>query len=261
MCGRFTLASPRAAVKELLPLLDGPEIQPRYNIAPTQPVLAVRQLPQYARPEIVTLRWGLVPHWADDIKVGYSLINARSESAADKPAFRDAFRRRRCLILADGFYEWQKLDGRKQPYHIHRRDGKPFAFAGLWERWNRGEQPLETCTILTTDANDLMRPLHDRMPVMLDPGDFERWLDPTVDRPAEFQPFLKPCPEDWLQATPVSTHVNNPRNEDASCIVPIPAQLLQSWFVHPRPAGRDLARSCLGCQRHFISPPRSAGLR
>jgi hypothetical protein len=138
--------------------------------------MAIRHVPQHALPEIAALRWGLVPHWADDVKIGYRLINARSETAADKPAFRKAFRDRRCLILTDGFYEWQKLDGRKQPYYIRRREGKPFAFAGLWDRWNKGEQPLESCTILTTDANELMRPLHDRMPVILDPADFDRWL-------------------------------------------------------------------------------------
>jgi putative SOS response-associated peptidase YedK len=218
MCGRFTLTSPRKVLKEFLPLLDLPELQPRYNIAPTQPVLAVRQLPQSARPEAVNLRWGLVPHWADDLKIGYSLINARSETAASKPAFRDAFRDRRCLILADGFYEWQKLDGRKQPHHIRRKDGKPFAFAGLWERWRKGDQPVESCTILTTDANELMRPLHDRMPVILDTSHFDRWLDPTMHAPAEVQTLLGPCPAGWLQAIPVSTHVNNPRNEDPHCI-------------------------------------------
>jgi putative SOS response-associated peptidase YedK len=221
MCGRFTLTSPRKVLNEFLPLLDIPEVQPRYNIAPTQPVLAVRQLPQDARPEIATLRWGLVPYWADDIKIGYSLINARSETAASKPAFRDPFRDRRCLILADGFYEWQKLDGRKQPYHIRRRDGKPFAFAGVWDRWRKGDEPVESCTILTTDANELMRPLHDRMPVILDPAQFERWLDPALHKAEEVQPLLAPCPPDWLQTIPVSTHVNNPRHEDAGCITPI----------------------------------------
>jgi putative SOS response-associated peptidase YedK len=118
--------------------------------------MAIRHLPQHARPEVATLRWGLVPQWADDIKIGYRLINARSETAAEKPAFRTAFRQRRCLIPTDGFYEWQKLEGRKQPHYIRRRDGQPFAFGGLWERWNKGEQPLESCTILTTDANELV---------------------------------------------------------------------------------------------------------
>jgi putative SOS response-associated peptidase YedK len=221
MCGRFTLTSSAKILKEFFPLLDIAEAQPRYNIAPTQPVIAVRHLPQHAGPEVAALRWGLVPHWADDIKIGYRLINARSETAAEKPAFRKAFRDRRCLILSDGFYEWQKLEGRKQPYYIRRRDGKPFAFAGLWENWSKGEAPVQSCTILTTDANELMRPLHDRMPVILDPGDFDRWLDPTVNKPDEVQPLLTPCPADWLQAIPVSSHVNNPRNEDASCVTPL----------------------------------------
>jgi len=221
MCGRFTLTSSTKVLKEFLPLLDMPEIQPRYNIAPTQPVLAVRHLPQNPRPEIAALRWGLVPHWADDIKIGYSLINARSETAASKPAFREPFRDRRCLILADGLYEWQKRDGAKQPYHIRRKDGKPFAFGGLWDRWRKGDQPVESCMILTTDANELMRPLHDRMPVILDPGNFDHWLEPTLKEPAEIQPFLAPCPADCLEAVPVSTHVNNPRHEDAGCITPM----------------------------------------
>jgi putative SOS response-associated peptidase YedK len=221
MCGRFTLTSSRQVLKEFFPLLDLVEVKPRYNIAPSQQIVAVRHLPQCARPEAANLRWGLVPHWADDLKIGYSLINARSETAASKPAFRSAFRDRRCLILTDGFYEWRKLEDRKQPYHIRRRDGKPFAFAGLWENWSKGEAPVQSCTILTTDANDLMRPLHDRMPVILDPGNFDPWLDPTVNKPAEVQPLLAPCPAEWLEAIPVSTHVNNPRHEDASCVTPM----------------------------------------
>src|SRR5262249_35048590 len=157
----------------------------RYNVAPTQTVLAVRQLPQAARPEFVQLRWGLIPSWADDPKIGYSLINARSETAASKPAFRGPFRESRCLIVADGFYEWQKLQGskQKQPYHITLKDGNPFAFAGLYAHWAKGEKPIDSCTILTTDANEMMRPLHDRMPVILDPGSFDKWLDPTQHEP------------------------------------------------------------------------------
>jgi len=223
MCGRFTLTKSAKILKEFFPLLDFGDVALRYNIAPSQQVLAVRHLPQCARPEAARFRWGLVPHWADDLKIGYSLINARSETAASKPAFRSAFRDRRCLILADGFYEWQKLEDRKQPHHIRRRDGKPFAFAGLWENWTKGEAPVQSCTILTTDANELMRPLHDRMPVILDPGSFDRWLEPTLKEPAEIQRFLAPCPAAWLEAVPVSTHVNNARHEDAGCVVPVEA--------------------------------------
>jgi putative SOS response-associated peptidase YedK len=138
----------------------------------------------------------LIPHWADDPKVGYSLINARAETAATKPAFRTAFRQSRCLILADGFYEWQKVEGSKQkkPYYIRLKDDKPFAFAGLAAHWTKGETPIDSCTIITTDANELMRPIHDRMPVILDPGSFGRWLDPTQHEPDQLQGLLCPFP-------------------------------------------------------------------
>src|SRR5262245_50704548 len=167
MCGRFTLTAP-AAVKELFPLFDVSALEAHYNIAPSQNVAAVRLGDD--RPELVMLRWGLVPHWADNPKVGYRLINARAETAATAPAFRDAFPRRRCLVLADGFYEWQKSGDSKQPYFIHRKDSKLFAFAGLWEHWRRAGQTIDSCTILTTDANELVQPLHDRMPVILEPA-------------------------------------------------------------------------------------------
>jgi len=221
MCGRFTLTAPADVLQQFFPLFDLPDVQPRYNIAPTQMVIALRHPPQAARPEFVRLRWGLVPPWADDMKIGYRMINARSETAADKPAFRSAFRQRRCLVLADGFYEWQKSDGRKQPYYIHRADGKPFAFAGLWERWDKGEQPLQSCTILTTDANELMRSLHDRMPVILDAAEYDFWLDPTRHECAELQRLLRPYPGHDLAAYPVGTHVNNARFEDAGCVLPL----------------------------------------
>jgi putative SOS response-associated peptidase YedK len=222
MCGRFTLAASPKALKELFPLFDQTELVPRYNIAPTQTVLAVRQLPQAARPEFVELRWGLIPHWADDAKIGYSLINARAESAATKPAFRTAFRQSRCLILADGFYEWQKVEGskQKQPYYIGLKDGSPFAFAGLAAHWTKGETPIDSCTILTTDANEMMEPIHDRMPVILDPGDFDKWLDPTQHEPDQLQALLRPFPSERMKAVAISTYVNNPRNQGPACIEP-----------------------------------------
>jgi len=152
------------------------------------------------------------------------MINARSETAADKPAFRHAFRRKRCLIAASGFYEWQKTGSKqKQPYYIHRRDDKPFAFAGLWEAWSKGEEPVESCTILTTEANDLMRPLHDRMPVILDVKDFDCWLDPAVQEPKKLEPLLAPYSGDDLTAYPISTCVNSPRNQRPQCIEPLAA--------------------------------------
>lgn len=222
MCGRFTLAASPKALKQLFPLFDQEALEPRYNIAPTQTVLAVRHPPQAARSEIVTLRWGLIPHWADDPKIGYNLINARAETAATKPAFRTAFRQNRCLILADGFYEWQKVAGskQKQPYHIGLKDGGPFAFAGLAAHWSKGEIPIDSCTILTTDANELMRPLHDRMPVILDPGSFEKWLDPNQHEPEPLQALLRPFPGDKMKAFAISTYVNNVRNQGPACIVP-----------------------------------------
>jgi putative SOS response-associated peptidase YedK len=197
----------------------------RYNIAPTQPVAAIRQPEAASERELVLLKWGLVPPWADDPSIGSRMINARAETVAQKPSFRTAFKKRRCLILADGYYEWQKRDARKQPYLIHRRDDRPFAFAGLWEQW-RGdseEAPLESCTIITTDANDATRHVHDRMPVILDAGDYDRWLDPAIHDRSQLEPLLAPCGAEDLVAVPVSTHVNNPRNDDSRCVAPLGA--------------------------------------
>ena len=199
MCGRFTLRATPEALNRLFPsLFDGVALQPQYNIAPSQSVLAVRLNHESGQPEAVRLRWGLVPFWADDPKVGYSLINARVESVRTKPAFREAFKKRHCLVLADGFYEWQKKEGGKQPYHLRLKNGGPFAFAGLWERWHREDKVVESCTILTTDANTVARPVHDRMPVILDVKDFDRWLDPAVQEPKKLEPLLVPyCGKAW----------------------------------------------------------------
>src|SRR5262249_7430344 len=175
---------------------------------------------------LVWLGWGLVPSWADDIKIGYRLINARAETAAGKPAFRSAFRSQRCLIPADGFYEWQKLNRRRQPFYFRLKDGRPFAFAGLWGRWRKGvAEVVEACTILTTGANGLVRPLHERMPVILAPKDFERWLDPRVQEAERVQPLLRSFPEDEMIAYPVGTRVNSPKNEGPECIDAAPIGL------------------------------------
>ncbi len=221
MCGRFTLSASVEAVREVFPLFDLAGLQPHYNIAPTQNVAAVRR--GACGEEFVWLRWGLVPAWAQDKSIGHRLINARAESAADKPSFRSAFKQRRCLILADGFYEWQKSAQGKQPYRICRRDGKVFAFAGLWERWEKEDQPLESCTILTTEANELIKPLHDRMPVILGPELFGRWLDPAPRRYSEVADLLQPCAAEVLAAFPVGTYVNNPRHDDARCVAALEA--------------------------------------
>jgi len=216
MCGRFTLRVSPVELADLFGLADLLPAESRYNIAPTQTVFAVRVNPAGNR-EAAQLKWGLIPSWAADPKIGYRMINARSETAADKPAFRHAFRRKGCLIAADGFYEWQKSGGKKQPYFIRSAAAHPFAFAGLWELWNKGEEPIESCTILTTAANDVMKPLHDRMPVILDPKDFDLWLDPSLQDREKLEPLLVPYHE-GLTAFPISTFVNSPRNQGPKCI-------------------------------------------
>jgi putative SOS response-associated peptidase YedK len=223
MCGRFTLRAPLKKLRESFPLFEIPDVPPRFNIAPTQQVLAVRQ-EENAKPRAAFLRWGLIPSWATDKKIGASLINARADTVASKPAFRNAFKQRRCLILADGFYEWQKgaKNTPKQPFHIRRADGEPFAFAGLWEHWTGEEPPVDSCTIITTDANDAVRPLHDRMPVILDPRDYGRWLDPAAVDPGVLQEMLQPCPPADITANAVATFVNNAKNEGADCLQSAP---------------------------------------
>lgn len=222
MCGRFTLRTPASQVARLFTDLEltPPEITPRYNIAPTQTVSAVRTLAKngFAWSE---LRWGLIPFWAKDRAIGSSLINARGETIATKPAFRAAFKSRRCLIPADGFYEWQKLDGgKKQPQYITLRDGRPFCFAGLWESWTdkSTNETVESCTIITTDANERLVPLHDRMPVIIDPDDYRPWLDREFKDTAWLSSKIRSWPADDMTFYPVDTIVNNPRNEQPECI-------------------------------------------
>jgi putative SOS response-associated peptidase YedK len=221
MCGRFTLTSSRQALHDLFPLFDIPEFQANYNVAPTQTVLAARIPADTGKGEVVGLRWGLVPHWADDPALGNRLINARAETVAGKPAFRDAFRRRRCLVLADGFHEWQKQGRRKQPYYFRLHDGKPFAFAGLWDHWERDGEVIDSCTILTTEANELVKSVHERMPLILAPAVFGRWLDPQTQKGPELEALLRPFPAEAMTASPVGLHVNNARHNDASCVLPL----------------------------------------
>jgi putative SOS response-associated peptidase YedK len=161
---------------------------------------------------------GLVPFWADDPKIGYSTINARAETVATKPSFREAFKKRRCLIVADGFYEWQKTGGQMQPYLIHLKDDSPFAFAGLWDRWKRGDQAINSCSIIVTEPNAVLEPIHDRMPVILSPDDYGLWLDPDVEGAKRLQSLLRPYPADEMEAYPISTLVNNPRNDVEQCV-------------------------------------------
>jgi putative SOS response-associated peptidase YedK len=218
MCGRFTLRASAQVVAEQFDVFASGQWEPRYNIAPSQPVAVVRAAAAASR-ELTWRRWGLVPAWSKDPAIGNRLINARAETAAEKPAFRTAFRRRRCLIVADGFYEWQRAGKRKQPYFIRFQDDRPFAFAGLWESWEGADySAVESCAILTTAANELMRPIHDRMPVLLAPADYARWLDPAVARPESLMPLLRPYSGDEMRSHPVSPLVNNPANDDPQCV-------------------------------------------
>jgi putative SOS response-associated peptidase YedK len=220
MCGRYTITRPADLVREL-GVETSHELAPRYNVAPTQNLPVVRAGASGSPRELAVMRWGLIPSWAKDPKIGNRMINARSETAAEKPSFRNAMKRRRCLILADGFYEWAKEGGAKQPYHIHLAGHRPFVFAGLWERWSKGEEPIESFTILTTAANDTIRPLHDRMPVILGKQDHDLWLDPAVGDKALLAPLLKPYANEEIEFHPVSRMVNNPRNDVPQCVEPL----------------------------------------
>jgi putative SOS response-associated peptidase YedK len=231
MCGRFTLRTPADVLMQIFQTQDFPELQPRWNIAPTQQIVAVTSAEaDWPRRTVGWFRWGLVPFWADDPSIGSKMLNARSETAADKPAFRAAFRKRRCLIPADGFYEWQKLStGKKQPWWIHQADEQPFAMAGLWESWTPGgnqdsapsAEPLFTCTILTTGASSDLRGLHDRMPVILPSESWLAWLDPRTS-PELLQLWMQPASPGTLQLTCVSQLVNRPTPDSPQCLTPVP---------------------------------------
>ena len=218
MCGRFALIVDASVLADVFDVDPPRELQPRFNIAPTQTIPIVRAGKETPR-ECSMMRWGLVPSWAKDEKIGARMINARGETVADKPSFRSAVKSRRCLIPADGFYEWVRTGEGKQPHFIHFADGRPFAFAGLWERWHKGEGgPLDTCTIITTTPNELVADLHDRMPVILPPHRFEEWLEPRPLSPERLQEVLAPHPAKGMEAYPVSTYVNSPRNEGPNCV-------------------------------------------
>ena len=222
MCGRFTLYFPVELLAEIFDLPDLPGLISRYNIAPTQAAAVVRSSGNARRLDL--LRWGLVPSWAKDISAGSRMINARSESLPDKPAFRNAVRFRRCIVPASGFYEWKPEGPRKIPYYISLSDGAPMGFAGIWEVWKTPEGSfLETFAILTTSANPLIAPIHDRMPVILHPDTYGLWLDRDVINPEQLQLLYPPYPTDHLTLHPVSTLVNSPRNDHPACIEPTPS--------------------------------------
>ncbi|MCU0527686.1 MAG: SOS response-associated peptidase [Elainella sp. Prado103] len=221
MCGRFTLTQSAEAIATAFGLDEVPTFVPGYNIAPSQPVPVIRaDVNQHHRFDY--LYWGLIPSWAKDPAIGSRLINARSETVAEKPSFRTAFKRRRCLIAADGFYEWQRQKDKRQPFYFHLDNHRIFGFAGLWEHWQSpsGDE-LQTCTILTTEANEQMQPIHDRMPAILHPRDYAVWLDPAMQTSDQLLKLLHPYEASELTCYPVSPQVNSPRNDSPACIAPL----------------------------------------
>lgn len=218
MCGRYSLTTEAETLAEHFQVLRPIRFQPSYNIAPGQKILNIVELDDGSR-KAVNLFWGLVPSWSKDSKYSAHLINARMETIREKPSFRSAFKHRRCLIPADGFYEWERRNG-KQAFHIHRKDRKPFAFAGLWEQWQHDTETLYSCTIITNAANDLMQPIHERMPVIIAPEHYHDWLNKTANADEAYGLLNNPAYTD-MTTTQVGDWVNNPRHDDSRCIAPI----------------------------------------
>jgi putative SOS response-associated peptidase YedK len=215
MCGRFSLSTGLTTLKEKFQFNFTDETKPRYNIAPSQSILTVVQNDNDRVGK--QMRWGLIPFWAKDIKIGYKMINARAETIDEKPAYKHPFQKQRCLILADGFYEWKKQGKEKQPYRFKLKNGEPFAFAGLWDRW----ETLYSCTIITTKPNNLTKEVHDRMPVILPKDTYDLWLNPNMTETDYLKSLLVPYPEEEMVAYPVSTLVNSPKNDIPSVMEPI----------------------------------------
>jgi len=222
MCGRFTLTVDPRQLQEAFPFIIFPlDIQPRYNIAPTQPVAVVANTGEN---KLDFFLWGLIPSWAKDPEIGNRLINARAETLAEKPSYRTSFRRKRCLILADGFYEWKQDATRKSktPVYIHLKDGKPFAFAGLWDLWNSPDgSQIYSCTIITGEPNSFVSQIHNRMPIILPGEAYSQWLDPGEKKPEDLKGLLVPYPASQMEAFPVSTLVNSPQNDSPALIKPV----------------------------------------
>src|SRR6267143_4189868 len=225
MCGRFLASkSPDETARWFATRNATPNARPRYNVAPTQDILAVRFNPETKERTLDALRWGLVPYWAKDMKIGYSLINAKAETVAEKPAFREAFKSRRCLIAADGFYEWTKLDAKtKQPYAMVMKDRSLFGFAGLWERWTdkASGEVVRSFTIITTTPNDVCAPIHDRMPVIVERANYGRWLGEEPADPMRLLMMLKPFAAEQMECFPVGTAVGNVKNDEAGLLTPV----------------------------------------
>ena len=222
MCGRFTLTVDPGQLQDTFPWATIPDtFPPRFNIAPTQPVAVI---PNDGKNLMDFYVWGLIPSWAKDPDIGNRMINARAETLAEKPAFRSAFKRRRCLILADGFYEWQQEAGKKTkiPMYIQLKNKKPFAFAGLWEIWNASDgSEIRSCTIITTRPNRMMEEIHNRMPAILAPQHYQLWLSPDEKEAGSLAALLEPIPSDEMKAYPVSRLVNSPNNDLPDCILPV----------------------------------------
>ena len=221
MCGRFALKAPPRSIQKHFHLPETVTLSPRYNIAPSQAIAVVRHLPGKSSRQLDMLRWGLIPHWAKDMKMGYKMINARAETLAQKPSFRAAFKKRRCLIAADGFYEWKHSGKAKQPIYAHMKNGAVFGIAGLWESWNSpGGIIVESCTIVTTSPNRLISKIHDRMPVILPPEQYETWLQGSTPE-SSLQQILMPFPAEAMEAYKVSSEVNSPKHDTPTCISPV----------------------------------------
>ena len=226
MCGRYTLSTPGEELAEVFDLAASPELEARFNIAPTQTVPIVRR--DNGDRRAVPCRWGLVPYWAEDPSIGSRMINARAETVDTRRAYSRSFERRRCLVPADGFYEWRRSGSHKQPFFFSRPSGEVFAMAGLWDRWRHGDEPLESFTVVTADANREVAPIHDRMPVVLPADGWETWLDPERGGDDAVRALLRPAPDGLLVARPVSTYVNSPSNDSPRCVEAISAEEAES---------------------------------
>ena len=225
MCGRYTLKVITEILADQFDFEELSDANPRYNIAPSQLVACVRFFPRSQNREGIMLRWGLIPSWAKDPAIGMKLINARAETVDERPSFRKSFRQRRCLVLADGFYEWRKEKRAKQPYYIRMKDERPFAFAGLWEHWVSSDgQVVESCALMTTDSNELMAPIHNRMPVIVDPARYDEWLDPMQQEVTKLNALLRPYPAGEMMVYPINRFVNNAYFDDPRCIEPLVEQ-------------------------------------
>ena len=229
MCGRYRLSRRKQIIEEHFASVSGEDWSPRYNVAPTQSVPVIRQNPKEPVRELSLVRWGLIPSWAKDSSIAAKMINARSETAGTKPAFRDALKFRRCLIPADGFYEWARTGKGKQPYCFEVNEGELFAFAGIWDRWKDASgKPVETCSILTTTANAVTSAVHDRMPVILDPDSYDLWLDSGMRDVTAATELLKPYDARLMRCYPISTRINRVANDEEECSTPVELAQIQN---------------------------------